>query len=176
MLSRAPEVVLMGDARVSDVLVQDCGEPLVTTREALTASAYLERDGDEGSRWVRSNIRDRLVRAAEMLSPAYTLALEEGWRPLAVQSQAFDRQVQRLTAAYPDAPLDRWRRLASRFVSPPEVAPHPTGAAVDVLLLGPDGQEVDMGCPIDTDPEDSAGFCYTDHPDVPQTAETRALR
>lgn len=24
-----------------------------------------------------------------------------------------------------------------------------------------------MGCPLDTNPEDSAGLCYTDHPDVP---------
>jgi D-alanyl-D-alanine dipeptidase len=170
VLSRAPEVILMGDPRVSDVLVQDCGEPLVTTRDAVTASAYLGGDGDASSRWVRSSIRDRLVRAAELLSPAYTLALEEGWRPLAVQSRSFDRQVQRLAAAHPDAQLNHWRRLASRFVSPPEVAPHPTGAAVDVLLLGSDGHEVDMGCPIDTNPEASAGFCYTDHPDVPQAA------
>lgn len=27
-----------------------------------------------------------------------------------------------------------------------------------------------MGCPIDANPEDSAGFCYTDHPDVPRAA------
>ena len=27
-----------------------------------------------------------------------------------------------------------------------------------------------MGCPIDANPEDSAGFCYTDHPDVPRVA------
>lgn len=84
MVNRAPDVILLGDRRVSDVLVQDCGESLVTTREAVTASAYLDRDGDEGSRWVRGNIRDRLFRATELLSPAYTLALEEGWRPLAV--------------------------------------------------------------------------------------------
>ena len=170
MLNRAPDVVLMGDPRVSDVVVEDCGDQLVTTRDAVTASAYLDGEGDEGSRWVRSNIRERLVRAAELLAPSYILALEEGWRPSAVQLAAFDRQVQRLAAAYPGAPLDRLRRLASRFVSPPEVAPHPTGAAVDVLLLRPDGQEVDMGCPIDANPEDSAGFCYTDHPDVPRAA------
>ena len=170
MLSRVPSVVLMGDPRVSDVLVQDCGDRLVTTRGAITASPYLESEGDDGGRWVRSNVRKRLVRAAELLAPSYVLALEEGWRPLVIQSAAFDRQVQRLATAYPGAQPDHLRRLASRFVSPPEVAPHPTGAAVDVLLLRPEGQEVDMGCPIDANPEDSAGFCYTDHPDVPQAA------
>jgi D-alanyl-D-alanine dipeptidase len=79
-----------------------------------------------------------------------------------------------LTEAYPNERPESLRRLASRFVSPPDVAPHPTGAAVDVVLLGRDGTEVDMGCPIDSNPEDSAGLCYTDHPDVSDTA--RAAR
>ena len=160
----------MSDPRVSSVLVQDCGEPLVDTRGVVTASAYLDGEGGASSAWVRSNVRDQLVHAAALLAPAHTLALEEGWRPLTVQAQAFDRQVQQLAGVYPNAPLERLRQLASRFVSPPEVAPHPTGAAVDVLLLRPDGTEVDMGCPINTNPQDSAGFCYADHPDVPQAA------
>lgn len=49
---------------------------------------------------------------------------------------------------------------ASRFVSPPEVAPHVSGAAIDLSLADLDGDEVDMGTPIDTSPLDSDGACY----------------
>jgi zinc D-Ala-D-Ala dipeptidase len=171
MLHRAPKVVLMSDPRVGDVPLQDCGEDLVDTRDAITATEC--EDGDcwyTSSRWVRSSVRDRLVHAEQLLSPAYTLALDEGWRPPAIQARVFDRNVSRLAGLYPNEPLESLRRLASRFVAPPDVAPHPTGAAVDVVLLGRDGAEVDMGCAINTNPEDSAGLCYTDHPDVPDAA------
>jgi D-alanyl-D-alanine dipeptidase len=115
-----------------------------------------------------------LIKAAELLRPAYILALNEGWRSPTLQASGFDRQVRRLATVYPNEEPGNLRRLASRFVSPPDVAPHPTGAAVDVVLLDRDGNEVDMGCPLDTNPEDSAGLCYTDHPDVPDA--TRAAR
>jgi len=49
---------------------------------------------------------------------------------------------------------------ASQFVSPPEVAPHVSGAAIDLTLADGDGEEVDMGTPIDTSPQDSQGACY----------------
>ena len=170
MLHRAPEVVLMSDHRVGDLPVQDCGEGLVDARGVITAAEGEDGDWYTSSSWVRSSVRDRLVHATQLLSTTYILALDEGWRPPAVQARAFGRQVSRLASVYPNEPVESLRRLASRFVSPPEVAPHPTGAAVDVLLLRGDGTEVDMGCPINTNPEDSAGFCYTDHPDLPDAA------
>ncbi len=171
MLHRAPKVVLISDPRVVDVPIQDCGEDLVDTRDAIIATeCEYEECWYTSSRWVRRSVRDRLVRAAQLLSPVYMLALDEGWRPPAIQARVFDRQVSRLADVYANEQLESLRRLASRYVAPPDVAPHPTGAAVDVVLLGRDGSEVDMGCPINTNPEDSAGLCYTDHPDVPKAA------
>lgn len=117
MLHRAPKVVLMSDPRVGDVPVQDCGEDLVHTRGAIIATEC--ENGDcwyTSSRWVRSSVRDRLVYAAQLLPSTYTLALDEGWRPPAVQARVFDRQVSRLADVYPNEPLESLRRLASRFV------------------------------------------------------------
>lgn len=168
MLHRAPNVVLMSDPRVRDLPIRECGEDLVDPRDEITT--WVPRPGDGSLHWVRSTVRDRLVYAAQLLRPAYTLAVNEAWRPPAIQARGFDKHVRRLAGVYPNERPESLRRLASRFVSPPDVAPHPTGAAVDVVLLGCDGTEVDMGCPIDTNPEDSAGLCYTDHPDVPEAA------
>ncbi|MDO9458188.1 M15 family metallopeptidase, partial [Nocardioides sp.] len=112
--------------------------------------------------------------AAAALPDGLVLALNEGWRPPDLQRHYFGRYAERVATERPDASAAEVRRLASRFVSPPEVAPHTAGAAVDVLLLSADGDVLDVGCPVDASPEVSGGRCYTDHPDV--TGEALALR
>jgi D-alanyl-D-alanine dipeptidase len=49
----------------------------------------------------------------------------------------------------------------SRYVSPPEIAPHSAGAAVDLTLADEDGRELDLGTPVNATPEESAGACCT---------------
>ncbi len=46
-------------------------------------------------------------------------------------------------------------------MSPPEIAPHSAGAAVDLTLVDADGTELDMGTRVNASPEESAGACYT---------------
>ena len=54
--------------------------------------------------------------------------------------------------------------LASRYVSPPEMAPQSAGAAIDLTLCSGDGTELDFATPVNASPEQSAGACYTGHP------------
>ncbi|MGW2785442.1 M15 family metallopeptidase [Streptomyces populi] len=63
-------------------------------------------------------------------------------------------------------PLDARRRddpgaYAHLHVSPPEIAPHSTGAAVGLTLVDADGRELDMGTPVNANPEESDGACYS---------------
>jgi D-alanyl-D-alanine dipeptidase len=68
------------------------------------------------------------------------------------------------------------REAASRYVSPPEIAPHSAGAAVDLTLMFADGEEPDMGTRVNADPEESDGACYTDAPGIPlQARDNRRL-
>lgn len=60
----------------------------------------------------------------------------------------------------------------SRFVSPPEIAPHRAGAAVDLTLVDTDGRELDLGTPMNATPEESAGACYTDAAGISEQART----
>ena len=60
--------------------------------------------------------------------------------------------------------------LTSRYVSPPEIAPHSAGAAIDLTLCADDGTELDLGTAVNASPEQSAGACYTHHPSVPGEA------
>ena len=50
---------------------------------------------------------------------------------------------------------------ASRYVSPPEVAPHTAGAAVDLTLIDADGRDLDMGTEVNATPEESGNACFT---------------
>lgn len=166
------DVVLMADPRVVAVPVEDDGSLLVDVRPGVAVDD--SRADPQG--WfahVRAGVRDRLVQAAEDLPGGLRLVLVEGYRPAALQERYYAEYLGQLSAAYPDWPADRLRAAASRYVSPPEIAPHSAGAAVDVTLHGPDG-ELDLGSPVNAGPEGSGGRCFTASPDV--TGDARALR
>ncbi len=58
----------------------------------------------------------------------------------------FDRQVRSILKTSPALPAAQARAEAARFVADPDVyAPHLTGGAVDVALVGRDGRLLDMG-------------------------------
>ncbi|MEV5020080.1 M15 family metallopeptidase [Streptomyces sp. NPDC053780] len=61
-------------------------------------------------------------------------------------------------------------------MSPPEIAPHCAGAAVDVTLVGLDGHELDLGTRVNASPEESDGACFTHASNVSdQARHHRAL-
>src|SRR3954463_14432376 len=79
--------------------------------------------------------------------------------------------------AHPDAAPERIRELASAYISPPEVAPHVSGGAVDLTLCDRAGRELPLGTEVNATPEESAGACRTDAPGIGAEArEYRALR
>lgn len=163
------DVVLMSDPAVVSIPVVESGAPLVDT-DGVVAFAGATPD----ARHLRQPVLDRLADAAAALPGDLVLTLNEGWRSPALQQLYFQRYASRLAVQRPGLTEAEGHRLASRFVSPPEVAPHTAGAAVDVLLTTTDGQVLDLGCAIDASPEVSGGRCYTAHPGV--TGEALALR
>lgn len=160
-----PEVVLLTDARVVGVPVVEDGTALVDSTGVLPFDGR-EDDGTGASRWLRATVLSRLADAAAALPADLRLVLNEGYRRPERQRAAFERYRRTLAVARPDLDDAALRVLASRYISPPELAPHTAGAAADVLLTTPEGVELDVGCPIDATPEESGGRCYTDHPDV----------
>jgi len=81
--------------------------------------------------------------------------------PPALQRSCFERYVAELRADNPEWSLAQVREAASRHVSPPEIAPHSAGAAVDLTLISDDGQELDMGTRVNAGPEEGDGACRT---------------
>lgn len=90
--------------------------------------------------------------AIRSLPAGYTLGLIEGWRPIERQQRIYDHFWKQAAEAYPDRPHASLRRTVCRWIAPTDQkAPpgHCTGAAVDVWLIGPDGEPVDVSAPYE---------------------------
>jgi D-alanyl-D-alanine dipeptidase len=169
------EIILMSDARVAVIPVEECGEPLSDVSDVLLVDDRKNKDSDGGAElYLRRGVLGRLLEAEALLPDGLRLLFVEGYRPPALQRRYFERYADELRGTNPDWSADRIRSAASRYVSPPEIAPHSAGAAVDLTLAGADGRELDMGTPMNANPEQSDGACYTGADNI--TAEARANR
>ncbi|MFI9613455.1 M15 family metallopeptidase [Streptomyces sp. NPDC052023] len=169
------DIILLSDHRVAGTQVADNGEPLVDTREVSTLRVDARKADDDGSyAHVRAGVLRRLLLAQDALPSGVRLLLVEGFRPPALQRRYFDEYAAALRTAHPDARPDRIRELASAYISPPEVAPHVSGGAVDLTLCTADGAELPLGTEVNATPEESEGRCRTGAPGI--GAEARAHR
>jgi zinc D-Ala-D-Ala dipeptidase len=157
-----PMTILLSDPRVGAIPVFECGERLVTLGPEL---------GPARAR-VRAELASRLQEAGRLLPDRFALQVVEGHRSEVVQRQIIARYSSQVAAAHPGIGAADLEHLTSRFVSPIDVAPHVAGAAVDLTLVDANGDELDLGTPIDATPEESDHACYFASPDIPTAART----
>ncbi|MGW5654874.1 M15 family metallopeptidase [Streptomyces humi] len=169
------DIITLSDSRVAEVTEQECGEPLVDLR--TTPGLRIDRrqaDADGCYAHLRLGAAQRLLRAQSLLPAGIRFLVVEGYRPPGLQRRYFEEYAATLRAAHPDAGPARIRELASAYISPPEVAPHVSGGAVDLTLCTADGTELALGTEVNATPEESAGACRTGAADI--GAEARANR
>ena len=168
-------IILMGDPRVTAIPASDNGEELTDIRDhGLRVSTFRADDTGDFAH-VRAGLAARLLQAAGELPRGVHLLLIEGYRPPALQRRYFDNYLRSLREANPGSGEEQLRMLTSRYVSPPEIAPHSAGAAIDLTLCADDGTELDLGTPVNATPEQSAGACYTDHPAIGGKARSNRI-
>ncbi|MFE7302228.1 M15 family metallopeptidase [Streptomyces sp. NPDC057579] len=169
------EIVLMSDPKVAAIPVAECGERLVDVRlgDSLLVDTR-KQDPTDTFAYLREGVVERLLKAQMMLPQGLRLLFVEGYRPPSLQREYFEEYADQLRAAHLDWSAEQIHSAASRYVSPPEIAPHSAGAAVDLTLAGADGHELDLGTRMNADPEESAGACYTHAADISE--EARANR
>ncbi|WP_330273885.1 dipeptidase [Lentzea sp. NBC_00516] len=161
-------MVWLSDPAVAAVPVRERGEPLVDLR-TVAALRLDSRLADEEGLYaqLRLGVVDRLVTAQTLLPPELKLLIVEGYRPQALQIASFESAVAESRARSPQACESVLRQRASMRSSPPEVAPHVAGAAVDLSLCTVDEIELDLGTAVnDTATERS----HTEDPAVDATA------
>jgi len=153
-------LILMGDTRVADVPAVDCGEGLVDSRALSLATDPDENPQNPLYFLLRASVAERLLMAEEQLPAGVRLLLVEGYRPYEQQASYFNRRKQRLMDADPGLSDSAAHVAASEFVSPPDIAPHVSGAAVDLTLIDARSTRLEMGTVIDARPEDCDRACY----------------
>ncbi|MFG3421836.1 M15 family metallopeptidase [Micromonospora sp. NPDC049460] len=114
----------------------------------------------------------RLLAAQQTLPRGLRLLIIEGYRPLSLQTTYFESYKDELRRRYPEWDSARRHVEASKYISPPEVAPHSTGGTVDLTLCTADGIELDLGTIVNASPVDSANACFTGSPHIAPQART----
>lgn len=154
--------ILLSDPRVAAIPVREESVPLVALDAAFGPARAL----------VRADLADRLRAAQQALPSGVRLRVIEGHRSIADQEAIIVRYRAEVRLAHPHADEAEVHELTSRFVSPVDVAPHVAGAAVDLTLTTPGGDELDMGTVVDATPEDSDGACYFAAPNISAAARS----
>lgn len=170
-------MILLSDRRISAITLRDKGEAMVDLRQ-ISQLRIDDRLADAAGAYahVRENVADRLLAAQDSLPRGLRLLIVEGYRPLSLQTTYFEDYKDTLRLAYPDWDAARLHVEASKYISPPEVAPHSTGGTVDLTLCTADGVELDMGTLINDSPVASANACFTASPDIsPQARDNRDI-
>lgn len=153
----------MNDPTVANIPVVDVGEPLLDLdAQGIVSFSDRKRDTNAQLSLVRESVASRLERASRALPPGVRFLGVEGYRPAALQRRYYQHYRGRLESDNPDLTDEELSALTARFVSPPELAPHPSGAAIDLTLCDTHGRELDLGSPVDATPEASNGACFTD--------------
>jgi D-alanyl-D-alanine dipeptidase len=101
-------------------------------------------------RVARKSLAEKLAQAASSLPDGLQLAIVECWRPPAIQREMFAATHARLQRQHPEWDAAELRRMTERTSAPMDEhvpPPHTTGGAVDLHLLGPDGQILDFTSP-----------------------------
>jgi D-alanyl-D-alanine dipeptidase len=169
------EIILMSDPRVASIPVGEHSDALVDLRGRGGFLVDGRKADPEGSyAHLRMGVVQRLEQAQFTLPDGLRLLIVEGFRPLALQRHYFEEYQDELRGLQPDLSAAELATLTSRYVSPPEIAPHSSGAAVDLTLCDSDGEELDLGTRLNASPEESDGRCYTDA--VCLSAEAQANR
>lgn len=167
------EIILMSDPSVAAIPVEECGESLVDVRSDGSLLVDPRKEEPDGAfARIRSGVLDRLLQAQEKLPAGLRLLFVEGYRPLSLQRRYFEEYAAQLRTEKPGWTDSQVSAAASRYVSPPHIAPHSAGAAVDLTLADAQGRELDLGTRMNASPEESNGACYTEAAGISAAART----
>lgn len=152
---------------VGKIRIKDCGEELLMLdpKEFVLAPMYFEWGyTDTNKMYLRSGVIAKLREAKKALLPGWNLKIWDGYRTLTTQKILYENYWQELKKEHPDWTDAALAEAVEIFVSPPSIdpklpAPHNTGGAVDLTLVDPQGDDLEMGTAFDEFKEAS----YTEH-------------
>lgn len=129
-------------------------EPLVgiTRYSPAIKAEYIKKDmlpitGE--TIYVRDSVAKKIANVETYLKgQGYRLHIVYGYRHPNIQTAYFTKRKDEITRQRPDLSGKDLDSYVHNFVAVPDIAGHPTGAAIDATLVTLDGDEVDMGSAI----------------------------
>lgn len=129
-------------AAIDRVPIRESGQPLVNIEEAIPGIIVRKPP-----QYARRTVAEMIREARSLLPEGYNLTIRTIFRSLEYQEMMYRRFYGQLQEKHPDWGPSQLRREINKFLAPPD-AKHPpghtTGAAVDLSIVGPDGEELDM--------------------------------
>ncbi len=146
--------------RYQDLLkikVKDCQENLVIIDNNIIPNNYL-KNGEEmkkitgGKMYVRKQVYERLIKAQnklQRLNNKYSLFVTYGYRSLKIQRKRFRYILKKIRRKNKDLPQTELYEAVHRMIAVPEVSGHPTGGAVDIVIINQKTKKIiDFGSKI----------------------------
>lgn len=100
---------------------------------------YRTEYADDDALWLHKTMAKIVADASAYLEPGQSISVKDGFRPIEAQ-MAMQRVAERKYNG---------KTIPETLLSAPGDGGHPRGLAVDVMLVGKDGHEVDVGTPFD---------------------------
>ena len=154
-MSLATGPVLLSDPRIAAIALRRVWRADGRRARRVCGSTAGSPIADGRYGLLRAGVVERLVAAESLLPKRLPAPGHRGLPPAEPAAARTSRTiVASCVAAHPDWDGPRCHVEASKFVAPPEVAPHQTGGAVDLTLCHDNGVELDLGTAVNASPED----------------------
>ncbi len=131
---------------IKNIIIEETNEPLEEIVE--TERLELLKNHRYLSPYLRHTACNLLHEAARHVPSGYKLLIVTAYRPVWMQKELYRRREKQLMKAHPLLFLfhhAKWRKLVNRYTSPPGGSSHQYGGAVDVTIVDPQGNRLDMG-------------------------------
>lgn len=125
-----------------------------------------------GARMIlRKSVKELLLQAKdelESLRKNFRFKIFYAYRALEVQQRLYSSALEKVRLKFPDKSEEWQLQYAHTLAAQPDVAGHPTGAAIDITLFDLEtGQDVNMGVPVYREAYREAGRkIYTESPEI----------
>lgn len=162
----------MSDPIVSTISISSSQEPFVDLVN-FDPEIVVDQSLYHRSRFfsfVRLSVAKKLSLAKSYLPKDIRFLIKEGYRPLHIQELAFERSIQRVKENSLNQDVNYLIAEASKYVAPPNVAPHPTGGAVDLTLIDSNNNELDLGTVFDAIPHETDNATFFDATNITEQA------
>ncbi len=158
---------------IDRVPVRESGQELVNVEEFIPGIRVRK-----SPQYARRTVAEMIREARGLLPEGYNLEIRTVFRSLEYQQTIYHKYFSQLQEKHPDWGPSQLRREVNKFLAPPD-AKHPpghtTGGAVDLTIIDPKGQELDMTSTIK--PMESANVTFPTYSKLitPRAARNRQM-